>query len=92
MDWKCVQLISDRIILLELIIGKAVYTLISVYAPQQGRSAGRKKGRFYGQLQSVASMVPLSKVIIPLGYWNGHIGTSGGMRSASDGIRTPWRL
>ena len=70
-----VQRISDRIILLKLIIGKTVFTIISVYAPQQGRPAVEKE-RFYDQLQSVTAKVPLSEVLIPLGDWNGHVGAS----------------
>ena len=44
-----VQRPSDRIILLKLIIGKTVYTLVNVYAPQQGRPKA-EKDRFYDQL------------------------------------------
>ena len=35
----CVRRISDRIILLKMIIGKQIYAFISLYAPQVGRSA-----------------------------------------------------
>ena len=62
-----VQRISDRIILLRLII--------SVYAPQQGRP-GAEKDRFYDQLHAVAAKIPLSEVFIPLGDWNGHVGAA----------------
>ena len=65
-----VQRISDRIILLKLIIGKTVFTIISVYAPQQGRPAVEKE-RFYNQLQSVTAKVPLSEVLITLGVHGG---------------------
>ena len=67
-----VHCISNRMILLKLIIGKTVFTIISVYAPQQGRPAAEKE-RFYDQLQSVTAKVPLSEVLIPLGDWNGHV-------------------
>ena len=70
-----VQRISDRIILLRLIIGGTVFTLISVYAPQQGRPAA-EKDRFYDQLHAVAAKIPLSEVLIPLGDWNGHVGAT----------------
>ena len=46
-----VQRPSDRIILLKLIIGKTVYTLVNVYAPQQGRPEA-EKDRFYDQLNA----------------------------------------
>ena len=70
-----VQRISDRIILLKLIIGKTVFTLASVYAPQQGRSKAEKE-RFYDQMHSVATKIPPSEVFIPFGDWNGHVGAS----------------
>ena len=68
-----VQRPSDRIILLKLIIGKTVYTLVSVYAPQQGRPEA-EKDRFYDQLNVVVAKIPLSEVLIPGGDWNGHVG------------------
>ena len=68
-----VQRPSDRIILLKLIIGKTVYTLVNVYAPQQGRPEA-EKDRFYDQLNAVVAKIPLSEVLIPGGDWNGHVG------------------
>ena len=65
-----VQRPSDRIILLKLIIGKTVYNLVNVYAPQQGRP----EDRFYDQLNAVIAKIPLSEVLIPGGDWNGHVG------------------
>jgi len=41
--------ISDRIILLRLVIGKAVFTFLSVYAPQSGLPEAVKE-HFYDQL------------------------------------------
>ena len=64
---------SDRIILLRLIIRKTVYTLVNVYAPQQGRPEA-EKDRFYDQLNAVLAKMPLSEVLIPDGDWNGHVG------------------
>ena len=61
--------------MLRLIIGGTVFTLISVYAPQQGRPAA-EKDRFYDQLNAVAAKIPLSEVLIPLGDWNGHVGAA----------------
>ena len=65
--------ISDRIILIRLVIGKVVYTFLSVYAPQAGLQEA-EKDRFYDQLQSVMARIPASEVLIPLGDWNGHVG------------------
>ena len=65
--------ISDRIILIRLVIGKVLLTFLSVYAPQAGLQEA-EKDRIYDQLQSVLARIPASEVLIPLGDWNGHIG------------------
>ena len=65
--------ISDIIILIRLVIGKVVFTFLSVYAPQAGLQEA-EKDRFYNQLQSVLARIPASEVLIPLGDWNGHVG------------------
>ena len=65
--------ISDRIILIRFVIGKVVFTFLSVYAPQAGLQEA-EKDRFYGQLQNVMARIPASEVLIPLGDWNGHVG------------------
>ena len=65
--------ISDRIILFKLVIGKVVFTFLSVYAPQAGLQEA-EKDQFYDQLQSVMARIPASEVLIPLGDWNGHVG------------------
>ena len=56
---------------------KTVFTLISVYAPQQGRTVAEKE-RFYDQLHSIVAKIPSSEVLIPLVDWNGHVGASAG--------------
>ena len=73
-----VQRISDRIILMKVIIGKAVFTFLSVYAPQVGLPEA-DKDRFYDQLQSTVARVPASELLIPVGYWNGHVGEEAGL-------------
>ena len=65
--------ISDRIILIRLVIGKVVFTFLSVYTPQAGLQEA-EKDRFYDQLQSVVARIPASEVLIPLRDWNGHVG------------------
>ena len=50
-----------------------MFTFLSVYAPQAGLQEA-EKDRFYDQLQSVMARIPASEVLIPLGYWNGHVG------------------
>ena len=68
-----VQRFSDRIILIRLIIGKGVYTFISVYAPQSGLTEADKQS-FYDMLQSVVAMIPSSEIVFPLGDRNGYVG------------------
>ena len=70
-----VERLSDRIILLKLIIGKQIFTFISLYAPQSGLPQAAKD-HFYDQLRSVVMSVPSSEVLFCLGDWNGHVGAS----------------
>ena len=72
-----VERISDRILLLKLIVGKAVYSFISLYAPQKDLPM-HEKDRFYDQLQSTCMAVPDSESLFCLGDWNGHVGDSAG--------------
>ena len=72
------QRISDRIILLKLIIGKAVFTLLLVYTPQVGWPELEKE-HFYGQLQYAVAKVSASEILIPVGDWNSHVGTPAGV-------------
>jgi len=65
--------ISDRIIVLRLVIGKAIFTFLSVYAPQSGLHEAVKE-HFYDQLQSTVTKVPLIEISTLLGDWNGHVG------------------
>ena len=69
-----VERISDRIILIRVRLGKATFTFISVYAPQCGLPEAVKDS-FYDQLQSLVAKIPASETLIPLGDWNGHVGS-----------------
>ena len=71
-----VQRVSDRILLVKLIVGQRVVTLLSVYAPQSGLS-DVKKDLFFDQLRAVTARIPRSKFLIPCGDWNGHVGRAG---------------
>ena len=80
-----VQYIPDRILLLKLIIGKAMFTFLSVYAPQVNLSKAVKE-RFYDELQHTVAKVPATEILIPVGDWIGHVGTAAGVYSdAHDG-------
>ena len=69
-----VKRVSDRIIFLRLVIGSKAFTFVSVYAPQSGLNETEKE-KFYDTLQFHIANVPASEVLIPLGDWNGHVGT-----------------
>ena len=71
-----VKRVSDRIILVKIIVGQRVLCLLSVYAPQCGLSDS-VKDLFYDQLRAVTAMFPASEFLIPCGDWNGHVGSTG---------------
>ena len=81
-----VQRVSDRIILVKLIVGQHVVTFLSVYAPQSGLS-DKVKDLFFGQLCAVTARIPASEFMIPCGDWNGHVGRAGtGYREVHGGM------
>ena len=65
--------VSDRIILVKLIVGQRVVTLLSVYAPQSCLS-DMDKDPFFDQLRAVAARISRFEFLIPCGDWNGHVG------------------
>ena len=71
-----VQRVSDRIILVMLIVGQRVVTFLSVYAPQSGLR-DVDKDLFFDQLRAVTARIPRSEFLIPCGDWNGHVGHAG---------------
>ena len=81
-----VQRISDRIILVKLIVGQHVVTFLSVYAPQSGLS-DEVKDLFFKQLHAVTARIPASEFLILCGNWNGHGGHAGtGYREVHGGM------
>ena len=81
-----VQRVSDRIILVKLIVGQCVVTFLSVYAPQSGLS-DEVKDLFFDQLRAVTARIPASEFMIPCGDWNGHVGRAGtGYREVHGGM------
>ena len=81
-----VQRVSDRIILVKLIVGQRVDTFLSVYAPQSGLS-DEVKDLFFDQLCAVTARIPTSEFLIPCGDWNGHVGHAGtGYREVHGGM------
>ena len=51
------QRVSDRIILVKLIVGQCVVTFLSLYAPQSGLS-DEVKDLFFDQLSAVTASIP----------------------------------
>ena len=76
--------VSDRILLLKLIIGNSVCTFIAVYAPQSGRPEAEKES-FYDQLQCTVAKIPASEMLFALGDWNGHVGSNAGAYDIAHG-------
>ena len=68
-----VQRVSDRIILVKLIVGQHVVTFLSVYAPHSGLN-DEVKDLFFDQLRAVTTRIPASEFLIPCGDWNDHVG------------------
>ena len=62
-----VKQVSDRIILVEIIVGQRVLCLLSVYAPQCALSYS-VNNLFYDQLRAVTTMIPASEFFIPCSF------------------------
>ena len=81
-----VQRVSNRIILVKLIVGQHAVTILSVYAPQRGLS-DKVKDLFFDQLHAVTAKIPGSEFLIPCGDWNGNVGCAGtGYREVHGGM------
>ena len=68
-----VKRISERIMVLRVTVGKSVLNIVSVYAPQVGRSTVEKE-EFYGVLGKVLSETSTIESIFVCGDMNGHVG------------------
>jgi exonuclease III len=68
-----VKCISERIMVLRVTVGKSVLNIVSVYAPQVGRSTEEKE-EFYGVLGKVLSKISTSESLFVRGDMNGHVG------------------
>ena len=67
--------VTDRIMLLKMVIGDGIVTFISVYAPQAGLE-DNIKDKFYDELREAVTKLGKSEIVFPCGDWNGHIGRS----------------
>ena len=72
-----VKRISERIMVLRVTKisteGKSVLNIVSVYAPQVGRST-EEKGECYGVLGKVLSEISTNESLFVCGDMNGHVG------------------
>ena len=66
--------VSDRIIIIRMVIGSVVFVFVSVYALQANLSES-VKDQFYYALQSTIARVSSSEQLIISRDWNGHIGS-----------------
>ena len=69
-----VKRVSDRIMLIKLVVGKSIVTVISFYAPQAGLDSA--KDLFCENLQRTLTKISSSEIIFICGDFNGHIGKS----------------
>lgn len=80
-----VKRISDRIIVVRVMVGRLVLNVVSVYAPQVGR-AMEEKEEFYISLGNVLSSIGSGEQLAVCGDMNGHVGSSvGGFNSVHGG-------
>ena len=63
----------DRIITVQLIIGKKIWNIILVYAPQIGRPQNEKEA-FLEELETILDNIPRSEKILIGGDFNAHLG------------------
>ena len=68
--------VSDRIIVVKLMLDSNIVTIVSVYAPQSGLEAS-EKDHFYNSLIDVASKFGEKESVILGGDFNGHVGRIG---------------
>ena len=68
-----VKRVSDRIMLIKLVVGKSIATVLLVYAPQAGTDDS-VKNLFYEKLQWTLTKISASEIFFVCGDFNGHIG------------------
>ena len=68
-----VRRVNERVMVLRLAIGKSLLNVISVYAPQVGRTK-KEKEEFYICLEDVLKGVGENEKLIVCGDLNGHVG------------------
>ena len=68
-----VKHVSDRIMLIKLVVGKSIVTVLLVYVSQAGLD-DCVKDLFYENLQWTLTKISASEILFVFGDFNGHIG------------------
>ena len=68
-----VKSVSDRIMLIKIVVGKRILTVLSVYVTQAGLDDS-VKDLFYENIQWKLTKISASKILFVCGDFNGHIG------------------
>ena len=66
---------GDRILLVKLILGREIFNVISVHAPQVGLDELNKR-QFWEDLDEIVQGIPIKEKLFIGGDLNGHVGTS----------------
>ena len=66
---------GDRILLVKLILGREIFNVISVYAPQVGLDESSKR-LFWEDLDEIVQNIPIREKLFISGDLNGYVGTS----------------
>ena len=69
-----VKRVSERLMVVRVIVGRSVLNLVSVYAPQMGRSRVEKE-EFLVMLREVVSGIDSDERMLICGDLNGHVGS-----------------
>ena len=67
-----VKHVSDRIMLIKLVVGKSIVIVLLVYAPQSGLDDS-VKDMFYENLQQTLTQISAFEILFVCGDFNGHI-------------------
>ena len=86
-----VKSVSDRIMLIKLVVGKRIVTVLSVYVTQAGLDDS-VKDLFYENLQWKLTKISASKILFVCGDFNGHIGKNTDGYEGVHGVRGFGRL
>ena len=65
--------VNDRMIIMKIVVGEEVLNVMSVYAPQNGKSEEEKE-RFWQEMEGVVSSMKRGEKLIIGGDFNAHVG------------------